>query len=71
MGEALIFLKVGVSHKPTRHSPVVLGTLYAAADDPYCYRGTTVFKDRLGLREQNQLDRSEPFISAQRADVGW
>jgi cell filamentation protein len=42
--------------------------MYKAGDDPYCYPGTTVLKNRLHLRRQEELDRFEAFISTQRAD---
>jgi cell filamentation protein len=42
--------------------------MYEAADDPYCYPGTSVLKNRLDLRTQAELDRFETFITAQRAD---
>jgi cell filamentation protein len=42
--------------------------MYEVADDPYCYPGTSVLKNRLDLRTQAELDRFETFIAAQRAD---
>jgi cell filamentation protein len=42
--------------------------MYEAAVDPYCYPGTTVLKNRLGLRDQAALDEFEALITAQRAD---
>jgi cell filamentation protein len=42
--------------------------MYKAADDPYCYPGTSVLKNRLDLRSQAELDAFEAFITAQRAD---
>jgi cell filamentation protein len=42
--------------------------MYEAADDPYCYPGTSVLRNRLGLREQAELDDFEAAITAQRAD---
>lgn len=42
--------------------------MYEAADDPYCYPGTAVLKNRLDLRTQAELDQFEAFITAQRAD---
>jgi cell filamentation protein len=30
--------------------------VYAAIDDPYCYRGTQVLKNRPGLRDQDALE---------------
>ncbi|MBH5372249.1 Fic/DOC family protein [Bradyrhizobium glycinis] len=41
--------------------------MYAAIDDPYCYPGTTVLKNKLGLREQRDLDAFETEISFQRS----
>jgi cell filamentation protein len=42
--------------------------MYDAADDPYCYDGTTVLKNRLGLRTQDKLTEFEHAISSQRAE---
>jgi Fic/DOC family len=42
--------------------------MYEAVEDPYCYPGTTVLKNRLNLRIQVKLDEFETFITAQRAD---
>jgi cell filamentation protein len=42
--------------------------MYDAVDDPYCYPGTSVLKNRLNLRTQAELDEFETFITAQRAD---
>jgi hypothetical protein len=41
--------------------------MYEAADDPYCYPGTSVLKNRLDLRTQGELDQFEAMITAQRA----
>jgi cell filamentation protein len=41
--------------------------MYAAIDDPYCYPGTTVLINRLGLRNQRELDAFESEISLQRS----
>jgi cell filamentation protein len=41
--------------------------MYEAAADPYCYPGTNVLINKLGLREQGQLDAFEAEITAQRA----
>lgn len=41
--------------------------MYRAEDDPYCYPGTTVLKNRLGLAKQTHLDAFEAEITAQRA----
>jgi cell filamentation protein len=42
--------------------------MYEAADDPYCYPGTSVLKNRLDLRTQRELDTFEAMITLQRAD---
>lgn len=42
--------------------------MYAAFEDPYCYRGSSVLRNRLGLRSHEQLDAFEAEITAQRAD---
>jgi cell filamentation protein len=42
--------------------------MYEATEDPYCYPGTTVLKNRLNLRTQAALEEFETFITAQRAD---
>ena len=42
--------------------------MYDAVEDPYCYPGTTVLKNKLGLRTQEKLDAFEAEISTQRAD---
>jgi len=41
---------------------------YAAIADPYCYPGTTVLKNRLGLRDQARLDAFEKEVTSTRAD---
>jgi hypothetical protein len=41
--------------------------MYEAADDPYCYPGTGILKNRLNLRKQADLDAFEAEITAQRA----
>ena len=41
--------------------------MYAAIADPYCYPGTAVLKNRLGLRDQARLDAFEAEVSAVRA----
>lgn len=41
--------------------------MYETLDDPYCYPGTTVLKNRLGLRKQSDLDKFETEISFQRS----
>lgn len=40
--------------------------MYEALDDPYCYPGTSVLKNRLDLRSQEQLDAFEAEITTQR-----
>lgn len=42
--------------------------MYEATDDPYCYEGTSVLKNRLGLRTQAELDAFETAIVSQRAE---
>jgi cell filamentation protein len=42
--------------------------MYRAVDDPYCYPGSSVLRNRLDLRTQAELDAFETFITAQRAD---
>jgi cell filamentation protein len=39
--------------------------MYEAIEDPYCYPGTTVLKNKLGLRKQDDLDSFEAEISLQ------
>jgi cell filamentation protein len=41
--------------------------MYAAGRDPYCYPGTTVLINRLGLHDQSKLDAFEAEVSAERA----
>ena len=41
--------------------------MYADVPDPYCYPGTTVLINRLGLRDQAQLDAFEAEVTAERA----
>ena len=40
--------------------------MYDSIDDPYCYSGTTVLKNRRNLRTQQALDHFETAITAQR-----
>ena len=40
--------------------------MYQAVPDPYCYKGTTVLKNRLGIRDQEALDQVEADTTAQR-----
>lgn len=42
--------------------------MYESIDDPYCYPGTTVLRNRRNLRRQEALDRFETAITAQRFD---
>jgi cell filamentation protein, protein adenylyltransferase len=42
--------------------------MYEAIDDPYCYPGTTVLKNRLNLRNEAALAEFKTFMTAQRAD---
>jgi cell filamentation protein len=42
--------------------------MYEATDDPYCYSGTGILKNRLDLRTQAELDAFEAAITTQRAD---
>jgi cell filamentation protein len=36
---------------------------YGVGDDPYCYPGTTVLRNRLNLRDENMLDQAERELS--------
>lgn len=40
--------------------------MYVVPDDAYCYKGTTVLKNKAGLRRQDDLDRFEAIMTAQR-----
>src|SRR5262245_1800090 len=42
--------------------------MYDAVDDPYCYEGTSVLKNRLDLRTQAELDEFETAIVSLRAE---
>ena len=42
--------------------------MYEAFDDPYCYPGTSVLKNRLDLRTQGELQEFEAMITDQRAN---
>ena len=42
--------------------------MYEAIEDPYCYPGTNILKNRLNLRDPAKLAEFEAFITAQRAD---
>jgi cell filamentation protein len=39
--------------------------MYDAVEDPYCYPGTTVLINKLGLRDQPSLDDFEAEITRQ------
>lgn len=41
--------------------------MYRAIVDPYCYRGTTVLRNRLGIRDADHLEAFEEEIVKQRA----
>jgi cell filamentation protein len=41
--------------------------MYAAEADPYCYPGTSILINKLGLQDQTALDAFEAEITAQRA----
>ena len=41
--------------------------MYDAVEDPYCYPGTTVLRNRAGLRDQAALDAFELDMTTQRA----
>lgn len=40
--------------------------MYETLSDPYCYKGTTVLRNRLGIREQEALEAFEAEATAQR-----
>jgi cell filamentation protein len=42
-------------------------SMYDSIEDPYCYLGTTVLKNRRGLHTQEALDQFELAITAQRS----
>lgn len=42
--------------------------MYDAVEDPYCYPGITVLKNKLKLKTQKELDEFEAEITAQRAE---
>jgi cell filamentation protein len=41
--------------------------MYEAEPDPYCYPGTTVLINRLGIRDRGRLAAYEADVSAERA----
>lgn len=43
-------------------------SMYDATDDPYCYRGTLVLRNKLDLRNQTDLTQFEHAIASQRAE---
>ena len=42
--------------------------MYESTPDPYCYPGSGVLINRLGLRDQGELDAFEALITAQRGE---
>ena len=42
--------------------------MYESTPDPYCYPGTAILRNRLGLRDQAKLDAFETLITAQRGE---
>lgn len=42
--------------------------MYESGPDPYCYPGTNVLRNRLGLRDQAQLDDFEALVTVQRSE---
>jgi cell filamentation protein len=44
------------------------GAIEDGGSDPYCYPGSSVLKNRLGLRDQTELDAFETLITAQRGE---
>lgn len=44
--------------------------MYSAIPDPYCYKGSTVLRNRLGIRNQQQLDAFEAESVLQRGFEG-
>jgi cell filamentation protein len=41
--------------------------MYAAVDDPYCYPGTTILKNKLGLKNLRELGAFESEMSFERS----
>ncbi|GLQ16443.1 hypothetical protein [Maritalea porphyrae] len=41
---------------------------YNATDDPLCYPGTQVLKNKVGLRDQDELDQFEQLMYLTRAE---
>jgi cell filamentation protein len=42
--------------------------IYGAFDDPYVYKGTTVLKNKIGLRDQDRLSAFEVEMTTSRAE---
>lgn len=42
--------------------------MYAAIEDPYCYKGTTVLRNIPGIRDADALEEFEAVSTVQRAD---
>lgn len=42
--------------------------MYATEDDPYCYPGTGILKNKFGIRDQEQLSALETELAMVRAD---
>ncbi|RRI05930.1 hypothetical protein EH240_05195 [Mesorhizobium tamadayense] len=45
--------------------------VYAAEEDPLCYPGTTVLRNRLNIEDQAELDEFELALFVTRADEGF
>jgi cell filamentation protein len=41
--------------------------MYEAIDDPYCYRGSRVLINKLGIRDSDRLEAFEAEITRERA----
>ena len=50
------------------HDDVSTGAMEDSGSDPYRYPGSSVLKNRLGLRDQAELDAFEALITAQRGE---
>ena len=46
-------------------------TIYDAEQDPACYPGTSVLRNKLDLRDQAQLDEAETALVISRAIEPW
>lgn len=42
--------------------------MYDAVSDPYCYPGTTVLKNKPGIKDEQKLSEFEAVMTAQRSD---